>query len=59
MGSRSLDTATDDPSEKQLKAVFALVKVLQQYFPLTSLAVIENSKNWRPTKAVPALEHME
>lgn len=30
-----LDTATDEPSQAQIKALFALVKVLRSFFPIT------------------------
>ena len=36
-GPDQIDTATDEPPEKQLKALFALVKALRSFFPVTML----------------------
>ncbi|MBD5804410.1 N-acetylmuramoyl-L-alanine amidase [Azoarcus sp. Aa7] len=36
-GPDRLDTATDEPPEKQIKALFALVNVLRNFFPITML----------------------
>lgn len=36
-GPDKLDVTNDDPPEKQIKALFALVKVLRNFFPITML----------------------